>query len=795
MYAGFQRMANPTYQPLPSTGYPMGPMSEYQTSPIPQYQPGPNVVHQGPNPVYQAGPWKNNNRPVNVSQTSSTSVNNSTYTEVPEPRQHSKGRRGKWTWHIFSHLISFLWLAPIAALLALNFQRHIVGASVWCPMGKCSSHAFDEDAIRKAGKLDRDDHNALGALQFVAKALEIWFLIIATTFVYDVAMMFASKGGGLPVGYLLTHLEFSDVRNIVNPLMWTSPVPHRGTTNARNRSRTIKLYFFAVLATFLTILVNLMGPATAVLVLPTLQWIDMPHEADQIFNGTGSDSAPYGNSYLFPGCTSASLLAKNYSCTYDVYGASMDAWANAARSSQKQSEQAMGRLNLGVSQEAAYDFTLNISTSNEVIWVPNRQVLRSFSIDLHNLALDIFGASDGSVKTTPVYNNSLSTILQRSGPSIALNTNCFQGNITAKVVDHNRYVICLSGWTVDYVNFYTKCLRSLTGWNPNNLVMTFTLANENPKKSGVDVTSMFSDKATFFNQTTDFGSGIRSCMGNDTTKACDWDKIFDTDLPQPLRNTSRSVGTTIYETQDAPHSDALVWCEQVAYLGFPTYQFDTSATSASNVLRLVQLINLTNPTPEEVPLVVNPAWFLAAWSIKHNDTVDSSRPMAKELTRIVPNLFTPWNYTNLTSDQSEFFFLHTYAIGQAMSMINYYFDNATAPDGSVPKDDAHPILHHWATLHVWAFGLSSRTSRLGVAVVLAGSLCVLMHLVLGIWNRAHNHSPVELFVAALEHQHQHEFHGLEDEKEWARVRYSVSVHDRKPTFRPDRNHHGTPHVT
>ena len=764
----------------------MGPFAEYQTGPNPVYQPGPN-------PAYQNDPWKQNIRPVNVSQVSSMSVYNPTYSEVPHNRQGSKGPRGKWTWHIFSHLISFLWLVPIAALLALNFKRHIVGASVWCPMGKCSSHAFDSDAMEKASRLDRDDHNTLGALQFVSKALEIWFLIIATTLVYDVAMMFANKGGGLPVGYLLTHLEFSDPRNIFNPLMWTSPVPHRNSASARNRSRTIKLYFFAILASFLTILVNLMGPATAVLVLPTLQWIDTPHVPDQIFNDTGADLLPSGD-YLFPGCTKAMLRAGNYSCTYDVYGASLDAWANAARASQKQEEQDMGLLNFGVSQEGLFDFTLNVTTSTDVIWVPNRQVLRSFSYDFIKMAKQIFGAPDGSVKTTPVYNNSLTTVLQRTGPSIGLNANCYRGNITFKEVDDNRAILCVQGWTADYISFYTKCQRVLTGWNPANQFMSFTLANADPKKA-VGVSSMFSDKATFYNATTDFGSGIESCLGNTTTKACDWEKIFNTHLPQELRNTSVNIGTTIYKTKDAPNDEARIWCEQEAYLSFPNYLYDTSATSASTAIRLVQLLNITNPTADTVPLVVNPAWLLAAWSIENNGTVDSSRPMAKELTRIIPNLFSPWNYTNLTSDQTEFFFLHTYALGQAMSMVNYFYDNATAPDGSVPKDDQHPYLHHWATLHVWAFGLGSRTSRLGVAVVLAGSLCVLVHLFLGIFNRAHNHSPVQLFVAALEHQHRHEFHGLNEEKEWAKVRYSISLHDkRKPTFVAD-GHHGTPHVT
>jgi hypothetical protein len=51
----------------------------------------------------------------------------------------------------------------------------------------------------------------LGALQFVAKVLEVWFSIVAASLVYDLTMLLATQRKGVPIGYLLTHVEFGDI--------------------------------------------------------------------------------------------------------------------------------------------------------------------------------------------------------------------------------------------------------------------------------------------------------------------------------------------------------------------------------------------------------------------------------------------------------------------------------------------------------------------------------------------------------------------------------------------------------
>ncbi len=509
-----------------------------------------------------------------------------------------------------------------------------------------------------------------------------------------------------------------------------------------------------------------MGPATAVLVLPTLQWVDTARVPVEIFNGTALEDYPRGNS-LFPGCTAADLENGNYTCTYDVYGPSLDKWANSAVSARQQMQYNNGDMLVGSSQEGILDFTLNFTKNHELFWVPNRQVLGRLSIDTYLLKYE----------ANRIHNNSLQTLLQRQGPSLGMQAHCFVGNFTWHEISDNRYLRCYTGWTSGLTE-YTKCFRVGGGWNFYSTSGSFNLIDVESNTTSTTIWSSFADKAIMYNADRDFGSGIASCLDR---ADCDWDDVFDTSMPPDFRNTTINVGITEY--RDVRRSDNLVvWCESVAYLGFPTYTYDTSL---SNFRGLVQLNNLTEVDKLSKAQIVSPFWLLAAWSAPVNGIVDDRRPMARAIERLLPALLGPWDYPEATYDQTEFYYHHAYALGQSLSMVNYYSDNATAPDGSVTPDMDHPVLSHYATIRVWAYGLNSRTSRLGVAVVFAGCGCVLFRLILGFVMRAHNQSSVEMFVAALEHQPTGEFRGLVQERQWAKVRYQLdeSVHG-KPIFFP-----------
>ena len=107
-----------------------------------------------------------------------------------------------------SIFLSLLWCAPAIALLVLNGTGTIVGASAWCPTGNCpgipvGTNKSLQELIAKA---DHDTHDFLGGLQFVAKAMEVWFVYISVTFVYIIVSVLARSEHGLPIGCESFHI-------------------------------------------------------------------------------------------------------------------------------------------------------------------------------------------------------------------------------------------------------------------------------------------------------------------------------------------------------------------------------------------------------------------------------------------------------------------------------------------------------------------------------------------------------------------------------------------------------------
>lgn len=739
--------------------------------------------------------------------------------KIESPEIVKKARRGRrsWTWAVISQLIGLLWLAPIIALITLNYKNHIIGASIWCPGGNCAAELFSTQALQKAQELDNQDHNILGALQFVSKALEVWFMFISTSLVYDVAMLLAKRGGGLPVGFLLTHLEFGDIRYLLNPLLWTSPVPHP-TRSPRLRAITGRLYLFVILAASLTILTNLMGPATAVLVIPSLQWIESPHIPHIKFNGTFAADPPYGDDTI-PGCSEDQLDSGNYSCSSKVYGPSLDGYAEDMDSSEMQFEQDYGTFLQGISHEGSVQFSVNVTNDANVAWCPNRQSLRDLSYDALAVEYLMFHTPDEvsddlGFSPPPMFNNSLATILQRESISLGVSTGCHFGNVTTKQVDAERGITCFGQWST-YISFmdnvnspaiYTMCLRT-GSWSDVVAQNTFYIDHSATSKHKADpklrVMNYFSDQATYFNETTDFGSGIKSCLEADPGKKCDWDKVFATELPPEFRNATSNVQVVEYRPSRISKSatpNERVWCPSYTYLGFGVYSYDIADTN--NPLAITQLKNFTDISPSERAVVFHPDWLLAAWSVEDGGTVSGDRSISKVLTKALskmvvtslPTVTDGGGYeedlyyddgdTSLPSDDSkvEFNFLHVFVMCQARSLVDWSFD--TVNNTNVTARMSGPVFHNYANLHLWAYGFSDRTSMLGVVVALLGIACVIFRIALAVMFRfRHEHSAVELIVAALEHRSQGEFVGLEDEIELAKVRFEMlEDDDGRPRF-------------
>ncbi|KAL8922664.1 MAG: hypothetical protein Q9208_004977 [Pyrenodesmia sp. 3 TL-2023] len=731
-------------------------------------------------PVYEPVGWRKEGdkayQPISPDNSPNPGGPQSHPSPASRPRQH---RRSRVLLHWLWHFLSLLWLAPIITLLWLNLSRHIIGASVWCPKGNCNAESTSENAFKRAKQLDRQDHNMNGALQFVAKALEVWFMFVAASLVYDMGVLFAKKGRGLPVGYLLSHLEFTDIRYLFNPLLWTSPWPHRNSVPEKH-GRIIKLYIFAVITAFLTILANLMGPAAAVLVLPSLQWKDTPHIMDQTFNGIGAPNRPSGND-VFKDCNETQLAARNYSCTSRTYGPQLDEWAAQGISSIVQTDNDDGEIIIGSSQEYALSFTFNASDNGELVWVPNRQVLRAMSHELLK-ARGAYTESDPPEYPDRTFNNSLQTVLSRQGPSLGFQATCHTGDAIDFNLDEHRWVRCYTDWSTGNVNdtsTYTKCIRIGVDFNLTNYWARFTHEITDPDVPEYDagVGVYFADKAMYFNDTHDFDSGIKSCVFPDETGTpCDWDRVFDATLPdEALRNTSINVGMVSYQVPSLNNTDGRVYCEHVIYLSFPTYTVDTSPMS--NPQNLVRLTNIDVVKNDSVPITLVPDWYLTAWSVDNDTALDGERQIVKKLIEVLPGTY---NRTIAEEyDVQEFGLLHLYALGQALSMVNYYNTSAPADPMSreaieADKDKVnHPIFRTWATVHVWAYGISGRSSILGVTVVLLGSVCVLARFFLGLMTGIQERSTVEVLAAAFEHRHQGEFDGLEDEGHLAKVRYQV----------------------
>ena len=383
----------------------------------------------------------------------------------PILEQHKKTSPRSWLWQSLSLLISVLWLAPIITLLVLNFKAHVIGASVWCPFGRCFSNAFSSNAISTAVQLDHRDHDVLTGLQFLAQAFEVWFLVIATCLLYDVGMLFARSREGLPLGFMLAHLEFKDITFVFNPYLWTSAFPGKNPPkNERRRRSVIRLFLFASLAALVTIVTALMDAAIAVLLLPSLSWTETEKLPQQKFNSIATSQSPHGDIVFAGSCNNTQLFAGNYSCTSELYGSSLDKWAATAQSSIQQVERQNGVPVLATSQEAAVQFALNASTDSVLIWVANRQLLRDISNDYLNtlgISHDRLSAIEDDGSADPRFKSSLQTVLQRNGPSLGFQSNCMAGNVSVTTVGDGKKIHCFNKWTLNNVETYTKVRERL----------------------------------------------------------------------------------------------------------------------------------------------------------------------------------------------------------------------------------------------------------------------------------------------------------------------------------------------
>lgn len=150
--------------------------------------------------------------------------------DLPEEKQeHDEPENPPVAKTIAVQIFALLWLLPIAALLVLNIKQQVIGASAWCPFRHCPPGIYvwnkgttgwgvAENAMALPAMHAKESRNILGSLQLAAKALEVWFILIATWLVYLTIRLLASGRSGLPVGYLTRPSEFANLPAVFDPL-------------------------------------------------------------------------------------------------------------------------------------------------------------------------------------------------------------------------------------------------------------------------------------------------------------------------------------------------------------------------------------------------------------------------------------------------------------------------------------------------------------------------------------------------------------------------------------------------
>lgn len=708
-----------------------------------------------------------------------------------------------WLKTLLTQGFSLLWLGPVGVLLYLNLKGHILGSSSWCPGGKCYPQMFDPVSSVPpflAAKHDHNNHNLLGALQLVAKALEVWFILIASWLVYLITMSLAGRRSGLPIAYITRPTEFAELPGLLDPLLWrTLPKPFRkdGPKKARKR-----VWIFVGFTVALGCLCNLMGPATAVLVLPTLQWLTTDKVEPYTLVSIDSAAAPVVGSYAqysAPYCTDELWASGNYSCTYNPWATAMDAWIQSYMSSQ-------GAWN-GIAQQDMVSFAFNStswvnsdsSMSDYLYWAPSRIIMRYLSADYLAIQNMSWGIPKEDFAFPQYYdsyiplNNTVQLDVQREGPIFGVAVNMWLGydNKTYwdSQIDDMRYVRCWKSYNVGNSPLarnvmsgnYTKCVQWGDGWGYDYQYTGFTIEGMYKSWAAVFGPDLKFDiwnsaKAAFLPNGTmpDGFSGDCLPYGGQVEASlnCDWDKFFAIDDNTAMATRSSLVNTiqisANMEPADGHPTTIDLMFDFVTYINYTTYSLDPAPQSNP-------LIQVTTPDlpMSGKPIEVSPAWTIAAWSADLNGLIRANRSSTLSILEAFDTLWETDYYTSADPLYWSYPFIDYIGllpIIQTLSLLEFTMDNTT----KTKPDADHPQFHRNARINVWAYGISSRTSWLGVVVAALGVLVVVFQTLLGVIDRRPYRSPTELLVAALEHSPSEEFRGKShDEQAIARTPFTV----------------------
>ncbi|KAB8200839.1 hypothetical protein BDV34DRAFT_216803 [Aspergillus parasiticus] len=604
------------------------------------------------------------------------------------------------------NILSILWLVPAITLLVLNFSGYIIGSGPACRGAACNVDASHVTGSQKTQMFDKGNRNVLGALQLVAKIIEVWFTFIAGGLLFSLAAYLSSRER-VPMSLFTLYAEFLDflyLQDLVKKIWWvvryrgqysddlemetltvpmddmndrgikelqvtqTTPVIANTTTIADRPANMAEhqsfMYCFVGFVLLYYLIGGLMGVSTAILAIPSLQYIDINTNNILAFERILGGEKPSGiNVYS---CTEAALAAGEYNCTSSLYSLAMDIMGDSAMYSITNVFYNDFSLLPPVLQEDEVLFAFNGSA-------PLRQVLQALSTDYQDWLNGT--TSDYTNKAYPDshrFNQSLDTQLQRDGPAIGVSGWCYETNATQLVsIDIDKHVRCYSGITADdsndpVSNDYTKCIPWGSGWGnaTDYSSSSFTLdqtssMNIRPRVTG---TVLFSSSPQY----------------NEFWNMSRYSQVFE------------------YSMSSVP--DFLVWCDTAAYLTFATYTLNPSPIS--NALNLVQL----------------------DWVVY--DTT------ALSLLHLYINAFT----TTLIPYETR-------------AILNF-----SARDEQKQREKQNPftnsMLTSKATVKMWQFKLRTTTGTVGVVIMVIGTVVTIIQSLLYVFVPE---SPADLVVTALVH--------------------------------------------
>lgn len=209
-----------------------------------------------------------------------------------------------------------------------------------------------------------------------------------------------------------------------------------------------------------------MGPATAVLLIPRLGWVDVKTKtAVQIFVGADLENRPHGDMTL-EGCDALALDVGNFSCTQGAYSTGFEQLVETAIQSGLTDSVDLDNYlyydsalyqDYGLIQEGPLKALANYSmTGPAALFVPHRQVLRNLSEDIRE-QLEGAEIDDGIGEKAPRTQRALDLLVQREGPSFGFDWVCGISNVTLIDISAERTVACFSNWTYnDTSRVYNK---------------------------------------------------------------------------------------------------------------------------------------------------------------------------------------------------------------------------------------------------------------------------------------------------------------------------------------------------